>query len=638
MHHVFTSEGIAPYVPNHLLMYKNRFTIALTSIVFLQTLMVMPLGRAQSTASDVESSYRFLVSDRDTAGGILYMATAEKLQGRLLPLSFSDNPEYWGEHVCRLPGNTCSVTDVYDPQSYSLTPLKSLSGDLQTERVNTHNGTNIYDAATWQIAVMLGHVVNGFSLPNNQDSYALVSNQNYLLNEGYNGNSSHVSPGENRAMTDGKKFVYNQQAITEPKQAYTYRMLPRNWLSPDPFAGTKYADRINTTPLPPRNPEYQPGRVTWTDWKPITGENAWAFFLGPLQAAYIYYIIDEKSVFVPLQDPAVQNALDILPTFAAMQSPSGSVYYGPAGTTANQGDQLIDPYGVSVENNFSLYAGLKVLHATLLATTTHAKNLRAKDTAEVNQALQLINSMINGGKIGKTHTTAGLLSFFRDLAWHDGEFYQGGYANDPVRTVQWVPSLQPKAVDVNTWGTAALGPQQIDAWFGFGAAYQNWQQVKQWGGFGAGKTLWGVGFSDQDGNGIDLNGNYRQGILSTEWTAGAINMVRTMIVYYRTIPNASPHYRQAKHFLETLGLDEKSMLASIEKMRLDIYPTVGFSGQPQNFLQLFPAQQTKPYLYASKRYLIPFGWYANPIPSTSSTAWIIMVKAGYNPFVYGGKY
>ena len=162
--------------------------------------------------------------------------------------------------------------------------------------------------------------------------------------------------------------------------------------------------------------------------------------------------------------------------------------------------------------------------------------------------------------------------------------------------------------------------------------------MKQWGGFGAGKTLWGVGFSDQDGNGIDLNGNYRQGILSTEWTAGAINMVRTMIVYYRTIPNASPHYRQAKHFLETLGLDEKSMLASIEKMRLDIYPTVGFSGQPQNFLQLFPAQQTKPYLYASKRYLIPFGWYANPIPSTSSTAWIIMVKAGYNPFVYGGKY
>ncbi len=119
--------------------------------------------------------------------------------------------------------------------------------------------------------------------------------------------------------------------------------------------------------LPTHNPDYQVGKVTWTDWKPFTGENAWAFLLGPLQAAYIHYVIDQKSTFVPLHDPAVQNALNILPTFAAMQSPSGGVYYAPNGTVMNQGDQLVDPYEVSVENNFSLYAGLKILSTTLQA-------------------------------------------------------------------------------------------------------------------------------------------------------------------------------------------------------------------------------------------------------------------------------
>jgi hypothetical protein len=620
-------------------MFKGHIKrIRTVIIVLLQMLAVTPLVQAQSLDSDLESSYRFLISDRDTVDGILYTATAGKLQGRQLPLSFADSAKYWGAYVCRLPGNICIVTDIYNSQTYSLTPQKLPAGDLQTERLNTHNGINIYDAATWQIAVMLGQVLNRFSLPNNQDTYALVSNQNYLLKEGHNGNSSHVIGSENRAVTTGKLFVYNQQIITDPKQAYAFRMLPRNWLSSDPFKGTSYADQIKTGDLPTQNPDYQPGKVTWTDWKPITGENAWAFLVGPLQAAYIHYVIDQKSAFVPFRDPALQNALDILPTFAAMQSSSGGVYYAPAGTVANQGDLLVDPYEVAVENNFSLYAGLKILRATLQATLTHEEYLSSKDKEIINRALQLSNAMINGGVIGKNRTTSGLLSFFRNLAWHNGEFVQGGRADVPGSTVKWMPNLQPKAVDVNTWGITALGPQEIDVWFGLGAAYQNWQQVKQWGGYGIGKTLWGVGFSDQDGNGIDASGNYRQGVLSTEWTAGAITMLRSMIAYYQTISPESSQYWEVQRFLETLKQDEQSMLAAIIKMRVDTYATDDFPGQPEHYHQLLPIGQTRPYVYASKRYLIPFGWYANPIPSTCATAWIIMVADGYNPFVYGGRY
>jgi hypothetical protein len=145
-------------------------------------------------------------------------------------------------------------------------------------------------------------------------------------------------------------------------------------------------------------------------------------------------VIDQKSTFVPLHDPAVQNALNILPTFAAMQSPSGGVYYAPNGTVMNQGDQLVDPYEVSVENNFSLYAGLKILSTTLQVVGAHEKDLSTKDREMISEALQLAKAMINGGVIVNNRTTVGLLSFFRNLAWRNGEFVQGGRATSPRST------------------------------------------------------------------------------------------------------------------------------------------------------------------------------------------------------------
>ncbi len=608
----------------------------LWNVIFLLALIAGGTpAQSQTNAADLESSYRFLVNDRETGGGVLYLATAGKLQGLQLPLSFVDSAAYWGEYVCRYPEKLCAITDVFNPQTFALTPEKSLAGDLQTERINTHNGSSIYDAATWQIAVMLGKIGNRFSLPQNKDAYALVSNQNRLLQEGYNGNSSHAVASENRAVTAGKVFVYNQQSFTEATRAYVFRMLPKNWLATDPFMGTSYAGILTARFLPENNPEYQPGKVTWTDWKPITGENAWAFLLGPLQAASLHYLNEQHSTHVPLHDPALQNALAILPAFAAMQSGLGGVYYAPAGTVGNQGDQPVDPYEVAVENNFSLYAGLKILGATLEGIRTHEKNLNASERATLDAALQLSDAMINGGLIGPNRSTLGLLSFFKNAAWHQGEFVQSGRADDPAGKGRWLPNLQLKAVDVNTWGISALGTRMIDQWFGFGAAYRNWQQVKQWGGYGVGKTLWGVGFSNQDGNGIDVDGNYRQGVLSTEWSAGAITMVREMIAHYQKVPSNSPQSATARNLVATLKQDEQSMLAALTKLRIDTYSTAGFPGQPPRYSRLLQLP-TRPYLYASKRYFVPFGWYANPLPSTCSTAWMIMVVNHYNPFVYGG--
>ncbi|MGC3981581.1 MAG: hypothetical protein QM808_09995 [Steroidobacteraceae bacterium] len=591
----------------------------------LMLLALTPLAQAQNAVSNLEQSYRFLVNDR-SSGGVLYTASANKLRGANLPLSFYDSADYWGLSVCAGANTPCAVTDIYRSTDSTLTPQAGAAGDLQTERVNVHNGANIYDAATWQIAVMLGQVVNKFTLPAKQDAFALINNQNRLLD------------GEaNRAPTRGQVFRYNGQAVSSSKQAYAFRMLPRSWLSSDPLMGTRYDAWITAQNLP-INPDYQRGKVTWSDWKPITGENAWAFLLGPLHAAYIYHVMGEQRAYVPFHDEAVQRALTMLPTFVAMQSAIGGVYYAPSGTAGNEKGTTASPYQLSVENNLSLYAGLQVLTDTLRNELKHESGLSSGDRNNINAALKTIDMMINGGRTANK-STEGLLAFFKTHAWRSYEFIQGGSANDPQQKSAWVPALEPKAVDTNTWGIAALGAAQIDQWFGFGAAYKNWQQLKTWGGYGANKQLQGVGYSNWDGNGTNADGTYKQGILSAEWTAGAINMVRSMQRYYRNIAATSNNYAEAQTYLATLQQDETSMLAGLQTLRFDGYLNSSFPGKPDNYAKLLEqvsGQRTQPYLYASRRYYIPFGWYANPLPSTCATAWAIMLADGYDPFVYGG--
>jgi hypothetical protein len=360
-----------------------------------------------------------------------------------------------------------------------------------------------------------------------------------------------------------------------------------------------------------------------------------------LHAAYIHYVIDKKAAYVPFDEQSVKNALDVLPTFTLMQAPLGAVYYAPAGTLQNEGDSPVNPHYVSVENNLSLYAGLRILQRTLRAQLVGEKALNGAAREKIVSALACIQAMIAGGELPDHRSTMGLLSFFKEDAWRDGGFVQAGLADDPKSVGKWVPILQPKAVDVTTWGVAALGAAQIDDWFGFGAAYQAWVRLKRWGGYGEGKALWGVGYSDFDGNGQSAEGKYKTGILSTEWTAGAIIMVRNMITHYAAVAADSAHYVSAQKYVSELKDDERSMLLGIQKLRFDQYISGGISGKPKNYANLI-IEPTKPlgvapYLYASKRYRIPFGWYANPLPSTSSTAWVILIADNYDPFGYGGR-
>ena len=228
--------------------------------------VIVPPARAGSVViQDLGATYEFLVSDRSTKGGALYFPAAYSGQGIAVPFSFRDSEQYWGAHVCAFPDRKCAVTDLYDPADYTLKPREADAGVLQTERVNVHNGTNIYDAAVWQIAVVLGAVVNGFTNFIDTDAYHLAAHQNRVLADAEGRAALLNTPLGKRAITRGDLYRYNDHAVRDPKSAYSFRMAAPTWLVDDPLMDSRYASLVTTGELPRDNPQYRRGRIVWTD-------------------------------------------------------------------------------------------------------------------------------------------------------------------------------------------------------------------------------------------------------------------------------------------------------------------------------------------------------------------------------------
>lgn len=595
------------------------------------------------TEAEIAASLKFLTETVDSVG-VTYQGTSGELSGKSLPLSFFSTPDYWGQYVGTLPGNDLTVIDQFVP--WTLTPINnpttSPGTELQAERLNAYNGANIYDASCWQMALAVFGNANGRT-----DLFDTAENQTLLITVGYDGDADQVQANANRATThtDGT-FSYNGVSISNPRNAYFFRMIPRNYVSSDPFINDpNYLENVTIQgDLPPPPTPFARGKVTWMDWKPITGENGWAFLVGPLQLERLKARTASEQ-YVSFSSQAVQNAVDALTAFRNMQSPLGGIYYACKGSLGNQGDQPVNPYEVSVENNASVLAGLFILQKTLQEEIQYESGLSESDKNTINDTLAALDVMINGGQTIQGYRTEGILSFLKNYGWDhaNGILLQGGLANQPG-SADWVPTYEPKAVDVSTWGVAVIGQPLLDQWFGFGSAYNLWENVKTWGGYyGPDGKIWGVGYSDKDGNGP--GGDYRNGINSGEWTAGAINLVRCLIVQYEAA-STSQNYtvdeqNEAKQYVQSLQADHDSMFANLMSLRTDKYVTESAydSVRPDNYTQLIPVPSDKiAFLYASKRYLIPFGWFANPIPSTTSTAWAIMLHYNFNPFHPDGGY
>jgi hypothetical protein len=265
---------------------------------------------------------------------------------------------------------------------------------------------------------------------------------------------------------------------------------------------------------------------------------------------------------------------------------------------------------------------LQLLRATLRETQAHEPDAAAADKAQLRTRFMELDRLLEG-----SGGSAGLEAFLRGPAWEGTGFHTSGWIN--TATGSWRVVAEPRAVDVQTWGIAVLGARRLDAWHGQGAALKLWQSLKGWGGYGEGTALLGVGYSDLDGNGRDAQGRYRAGVLSSEWTAGAIDAVRNLRAHYAHAAGAN-----ARAHAE-LAADELSMAEGFGRLRLDRYAAAGFAGADLRLRQQLQVVGL-PWVYASRRYAIPFGWQANPLPSTCATAWALLLDARYDPFGFGG--
>ncbi len=431
------------------------------------------------------------------------------ITGTRMPLSFRPPDGYWK-----------GIED-------GLSPVEEV-----LERIIVQNSLNIYDGALWQMALSL--------LPS-EGTAELADLHTQRLLDGEAGDI-HSLRGS------GASFRYgDEEQMMDRDNGYFFRMISDRYIQDDPLGRNEVAGFPNFN------------RVHHEDWKPVTGEQAWAAIIGPLQTAFRKY-----GGKIPADSPEMKLALSVLPALKAMQSPLGAFYHAPKGTYG------IHPKLISNENNFSVYAALAMLEPVL------EKN----GSSEADEV-----------KVMKRK----LESFFAKYAYDRKEhlFYLAGFYVEN----KWVPGKL-LAVDCQTWAIAALGPGWIDAHYGRDEAYKLWEKtIELSGSRDARGALRGVGFtSDRE-------------VISVEWTCGAILAARLL----------------AGHYAKTDPARSALLLSQADQMRRGI----------EAYKEKLPDGGTA-YLYASERYFIPFGWWANPVPSLASSAWVIFIDLKFNPFVLGG--
>lgn len=217
---------------------------------------------------------------------------------------------------------------------------------------------------------------------------------------------------------------------------------------------------------------------------------------------------------------------------------------------------------ISTENNISWYAAFRMLYQITGKT-------------EYREALQ------------------GIELYFHTVYNAEGNYFYQGMHEENGR---WFANDEHFALDVQTWGIAALGAEKIDQWLGDGAAYRIWQTAKE-----------SSGVRDSDGNLSGVGFSCEKDRVSVEWTAGAILAAMELKRYYE-----GSHPEWAKK----TWTDARQMRRGIEGLRRNLDKSMAA------------------YSYSSRRGWIPFGWNSHDpeVLSLASTGWVVFVDNGFNPF------
>jgi len=394
----------------------------------------------------------------------------------------------------------------------------------------------------------------GLSLQKNSAYQQLVDAQTQRLLSGVSGNLG--------ILAQSPAFIYNGQIVIG-EESWLFRSISESY-------GPMTDPLTNSSVAPAGFPQAEHG-LHKTDFRPVLGENAWATLIGPLQTAYLKY-----GEPIPMDSPEMQLAVSKLPSFEIMQDAlTGGVLYAPTGTSG------IQEGGISAENNLSLLAGLRMLREAI-------------GERDLNTT-RLIDALITRDAKGP-----GIEEYFKERVYNpvQGILGSGGFVSRGADGSSHYLAYENLAVDVQTWGLTVLGADWVDAQFGAGTAFKIWNNTKERAGVVQDGVLQGVGYTDGEG------------MLSGEWTLGAVLMAREVARTYR---NSHPDWAQA------LTRDADSMLLGVQALKVT---------NPDSSIA---------YLYASMDGPTGFGWMARRIQHTGATSgWMIFVLSNFNPFVFGG--
>jgi hypothetical protein len=518
------------------------------------------------------------------------------------------------------------------------TELDSMIG-IQ-ERTLTRFGLNLYDAATWMIALSLWQL--------HDVAYVYEENVLYTGTTGPGGTKNGGPGGLTNIRADNAGFQYGPQRVLgsdlptihypgnvthfpdakkggggkagKPTKkgpgSFFYRMIGPYYIMTDPMNG-HYG---NAWKFPWPNYDSTTswntfGEIHFNDWKPITGENVWGSMLGPIQSLglktdnnltaqicgneFRYPQVHCDWMKFDTIPPSIQLGMSILPALQALQDESGTLFHCPWGSKIFPPDPD-EGANLSNENNFSGYASIDTFY---WAVTNYSKG---SSSSELKMALTAATRLRAGLK--KWFKNPKILSATGQLPNSEQVVPQGGHLNSSGYHPVAIDTVGGLAMDCQTWGLAVMTRPEFDGLWGHGKAYKVWKTAVKYAGYYKGSVLAGIGYTDL----ANANGSVPvNDIWSAEWTFGAINMCQLVGQSY--IDNGDV----------AMGQD---MIADAQAM----YDQVTL---PWPDGLRFPDGS---YVYANKRFFIPWGWFSNPISATCSTAWSVMMARNFDPFHYGG--
>lgn len=431
----------------------------------------------------------------------------------------------------------------------------------------------------------------------------------------------------------------------------------------------------------------------WKDYLPVLGENAWAFFLGPLQTLYVKRngytsgqpLVPETSQ-ICLSDMEMCMAIEMLPTIEAMAASfplrftdgtsvdAIAVYYAPGGTFQRNGfTNSIRVSDISNENNASLFAGLNVFATTL-------REIQYKYTGERLSYIKDLISRLEVLLVGISNYFRYLALTMKNMGGNDYFFLcQGGSVLNGV----FYKNDQP-ALDCQTWPLHAFMSTPFgslhdpETWWQSNEkviegeyAYMNdiiseFQAVRDATGHKNNcMTIWEnskrlFGTYTDDGTNFSSVAAATSPVSGVGYTMKAhVNPGGHTVFYYR--PDGTTYQGNDYDAEDNAVISAEWTAGAIFLTRMihqrfgiqqakDDYDTMvtGVNLTCRNVFKNMNGQDLSgvgdmyhgitAYSYSSERTIIPFGWNANAFPSMASTGWMVFERMNFNPYGYGGHF